>query len=175
MIRHAVPAIAVLALVAGADLAQAQQSNAGDIPDSQVFVDFHSPLGFSLKVPEGWAQTGAADTVSFVDHYDRVAVQVTQQAAPPTPAAMRQAPAAPGAETTVSKVAAVDEPGGKAVMEAYSSTSAANAVTGKSIALENERYLFWKGGRLATLTLSAPKGADNVDQWRLMSRSFRWN
>ena len=36
------------------------------------------------------------------------------------------------------------------------------------------RSLFWKDGKLATLRLYAPYGADNVDQWRLMSRSFRW-
>jgi HKD family nuclease len=27
----------------------------GDIPDNQVFIDYVSTLGFSLKVPEGWA------------------------------------------------------------------------------------------------------------------------
>jgi hypothetical protein len=47
-------------------------------------------------------------------------------------------------------------------------------VTNKAIRLENERYFFWKGGKLATLTLSAPYGADNADQWLLMAKSFRW-
>jgi hypothetical protein len=28
----------------------------GDIPDNQVFVEYRSPLGFAIKVPEGWAR-----------------------------------------------------------------------------------------------------------------------
>ena len=31
-----------------------------------------------------------------------------------------------------------------------------------------------KGQALASLDLSAPLGADNVDQWQLMSNSFQW-
>ena len=30
----------------------------GDIPDSQVFVTFTSPLGFEVKAPEGWSRQG---------------------------------------------------------------------------------------------------------------------
>ena len=33
----------------------------GDIPDNQVFIDYSSPLGFALKVPEGWARQDLAD------------------------------------------------------------------------------------------------------------------
>ncbi len=47
-------------------------------------------------------------------------------------------------------------------------------MTNKAIRLENERYLYFKGGNLVTLEFYAPKGADNVDQWRMMSNSFRW-
>jgi hypothetical protein len=40
---------------------------------------------------------------------------------------------------------------------------------------ENEAFYFAKNGKLVLLQLSAPKGADNVDQWKLISSSFRWN
>jgi hypothetical protein len=56
----------------------------------------------------------------------------------------------------------------------YESDSEANPVTNKHLRLENEAYVFYKNGKTATLTLWAPKGADNADQWKLMSESFHW-
>jgi hypothetical protein len=41
----------------------------GDIPDSQVFVTYASPVGFSIKVPEGWAMTERPDGARFTDKY----------------------------------------------------------------------------------------------------------
>jgi hypothetical protein len=63
---------------------------------------------------------------------------------------------------------------GPVILITYTANSDANAVTGKQVRLENNRYLFFSNGKVATLTLSAPLGADNVDQWARMSRSFRW-
>ena len=37
-----------------------------------------------------------------------------------------------------------------------------------------ERYAFWHDGQEAVLTLSGPKGADNVDPWRIVTDSLRW-
>ena len=34
--------------------------------------------------------------------------------------------------------------------------------------------LFFKDGKLATLDMAAPQGADNVDDWSLMANSFLW-
>jgi hypothetical protein len=42
------------------------------------------------------------------------------------------------------------------------------------VRLENNRYLFFKNGKIAALTLSAPIGADNVDQWARIAKSFKW-
>jgi len=150
----------------------------GDIPDDQAFVEYRSPLGFALKTPEGWSRREQAAGAGFADKYGGIAVEVAAADAPPTVATAKQVQAAalealPTA-VVVSKVAAVTLPGGPAVVIAYASNSAPNAVTGKAIRLENEQYLFWQGGRLATLTLSAPFGADNADQWQLMAKSFRW-
>ena len=36
------------------------------------------------------------------------------------------------------------------------------------------RYAFFPNGTEAVLTLSGPKGADNVDAWRTISNSLRW-
>jgi hypothetical protein len=53
----------------------------GDIPDTQVFFEYHSPLGFSLKVPEGWARHAEAAGARFTDKYGAVEIQVTPAAA----------------------------------------------------------------------------------------------
>jgi hypothetical protein len=63
---------------------------------------------------------------------------------------------------------------GPAVVIAYASNSDPNPVTNKQIRLEREGYLMFKNGTLVSLDLSAPLGADNVDQWKLMSNSFQW-
>jgi hypothetical protein len=45
---------------------------------------------------------------------------------------------------------------------------------GRTIALSIERHVFRHGGRRVVLTLSGPKGADNVDPWRIVTSSLRW-
>ena len=64
--------------------------------------------------------------------------------------------------------------GGAAVLLAYQSNSDPDPVTGKQVRLDNQDYLFYQQGKLATLRLWAPLGADNVDQWKLISGSFGW-
>jgi hypothetical protein len=56
----------------------------------------------------------------------------------------------------------------------YNATSATDAVTGKSVTLDVERYLFWHKGTLVTLTLSSAKGSDNVDPWKTVTDSLTW-
>ncbi|WP_414476130.1 hypothetical protein [Microvirga sp. M2] len=150
----------------------------GDIPDDQVFIEYRSPLGFSIKVPEGWARRDAGEGVTFSDKYGTVAVAVAPEAAPPTVASVKQTQVASlessGRAVKVTHVKAEKLPAGEAVAVAYASNSDPNPVTNKAIRLENERYFFWKDGKLATLTMSAPYGADNADQWQLMAKSFRW-
>ncbi len=150
----------------------------GDIPDDQVFVTYQAPQGFTLKVPEGWARTDNPSGVTFADKYGTVAVSVAPATAAPTAAAVKAAEAADLVKAgRAVKIAAIDTrtlPGGQAVRIAYTSNSEPNPVTDKRIRLENERFLIGGAGKLATLTLSAPAGADNADQWKLIADSFRW-
>src|ERR1700722_15260959 len=62
----------------------------GDIPDSQVFVSYTSPAGFSLKVPEGWALIERPDGASFADKYGRIDVALAGADSAPTPKVVRQ-------------------------------------------------------------------------------------
>jgi len=150
----------------------------GDIPDTQVFIDYASPQGFTLKVPEGWARTERPDGASFVDKLDGVVVSLAQESAAPTveSAKTNYVPKLQAQEhaVQVTSVKAIKLPAGTAIRIVYTSNSEPNAVTSKQVRLENERYLLFRNGKLVTLELYAPKGADNADQWQLMSRSFRW-
>lgn len=150
----------------------------GDIPDSQVFIVYKSPAGFSFKVPEGWARRDTNDTIRFQGKYDVVAVTISQITQPLDINYVKQILAADiqkGRAVTLGNINVVKLPGGNAVKVAYSENSEPNAVTDKQIRMESERYYFAKDGKLISLYLSAPLGSDNVDQWNLMSASFRWN
>ena len=65
-------------------------------------------------------------------------------------------------------------PAGAAFKVSYSTVSAPDPVTGKRVSLVVDRYYLSKAGKRAIVDLAAPKGADNVDAYRLISRSFRW-
>lgn len=155
-----------------------EQNAAGDIPDNQVFVPF-SPAdhSFTVSVPEGWARTTDGDATVFSDKYNSVRVetvprpqQLTVRTATdeevPT---LRSLPGYhAGAVDTVRRTA------GNAVLITYEMTSTSDPVTGKTVTDSVERYEFWQGGIEAILTLSGPKGADNVDPWRTVTDSLRW-
>jgi hypothetical protein len=150
----------------------------GDIPDTQVFVTYASPLGFSIKVPEGWSRKEDTQAVSFSDKYNTILVSLAAASAGPTADSVKsdQLPELEktGRAVKVSKVKDVKLKGGAAVLVSYTSNSEPNQVTNKQIRLEHDRYLFYKDGKLAVLDMAAPQGADNVDDWSMMANSFRW-
>lgn len=150
----------------------------GDIPDNQVFVTYTSPEGFDLKVPEGWSRTEIDHGVRFFDKYDEIDATLGAASAPPT-ASSAKAHEIPDLKTAghAVKVTAVKDvklAAGPAVRISYVSNSAPNPVTNKQIRLEHERFILFKDGRTVTLDLAAPAGADNVDQWQLISNSLQW-
>lgn len=167
-------------VTSGGEKAAAVEKNpAGDIPDNQAFFTYRSPQGgYSLDVPEGWARTDAAGDVTFIDKLNGERVTLTQVATAPTAATARATEVAAleqaGRAVQVLSVKDAKLPGGSAVSVEYTSNSEPDPVTGKQVRLENQAYFFFKDGRLATLTLWAPKGADNVDQWQRIVQSFRW-
>ncbi|HAO42386.1 MAG TPA: hypothetical protein DEA80_13780 [Afipia sp.] len=151
----------------------------GDIPDDQVFITYKSPNGFSLKVPEGWSRRDAPEGVSFADKYGTIDVAVTASSTTPTVASVRAGEAAElektGHAVKIASVKEVKLASGPAIQIIYSSNSDSNPVTNKRVRLESERFLMAHAGKLGAVTFSAPMGADNADQWKLMSNSFRWN
>jgi hypothetical protein len=151
----------------------------GDIPDSQVFIKFIAlDNSYELKVPEGWARTNNGPNVSFIDKFDGLQVIVTEASTAPTVESVRSKQIEEllknGRAVRITMLKNIRFANSTAILVAYESNSAPDTVTGKQIRLENNSYLFYKNGKLATLTLWAPMGADNVDQWKLISTSFRW-
>ncbi|HKR08016.1 MAG TPA: hypothetical protein VJS39_02405 [Gemmatimonadaceae bacterium] len=152
----------------------------GDIPDTQAFVSYTNSTGaYKLDVPEGWARTETGPSVSFVSKFDGVKVDVGNATSSTVTAASVRADQAhkiqaQGRAVQITDVSDVKLPGGNAVRIKFTSNSEPNPVTNKQLRLENEAYVFARNGKQAIITLWAPKGADNVDQWQRMSKSFRW-
>ena len=134
--------------------------------------------GYSLDVPEGWARTINGANVQFIDHFDGVEVTLTQTNTAPTVESVRTQQVLDlekmGRAVRDVQVQSKQLANGSSILITYTSDSEPNAVTGKQIRIENNRYLFFHNGKLAALTLWAPQGADNVDQWSRMANSFKW-
>jgi hypothetical protein len=161
----------------GALQAEAKSAAAGDIPDNQVFLTFNDAAGsFSIKYPEGWAQSGAAGTVTFRDKNNIVRIVVTK-GSPPTMAAVRQQLAALQGARLTTPPQTMNVNGSPAIHAVYETKSAPNPVTGKTVTLGVDRYYLWKGKRVAIIDLAspiAPVKVDNIDAYRLIIQSFRW-
>jgi hypothetical protein len=163
-------AVAAALLVAGCGSSsskpspkQADQSPPGDIPDNQAYVTYQAPgAGYSVKVPEGWARTAGGGVVTFTDKLNSVRLEAVLAATG------RRQP------NTHAKVSQVRRTAGTATRATYVANSAPDPVTGKRRLDAVERYVFVHHGRAAVLTLSGPKGADNVDPWRIVTDSLRW-
>ena len=166
--------------IAHAESAIAPEINPpGDIPDSQAFVNYQSVAGgYQLDVPEGWARTENGPAVTFVQRFDGVGVTTANAVTAPTVASVRaneaRRIASSGHAVTITDVSAVTLSSGMVVRIRYGSNSEPNAVTNNRVRLDNETIVFFNNGKEAALTLWAPQGADNADQWNRMSGSFRW-
>ncbi len=158
---------------------QTESNPPGDIPDQQVFVSYTPPgAHFSIKVPEGWARSSTAAGVTFTDKLNSITVQERPAAAAATPSSVTstvlpeltaQVPA-----FAAGKIGSVTRAAGQAVLVTYLGDSAPDPVTNKVVRDAFERYSFWHAGHEAVLTLSGPQGADNVDPWKIVTDSLRW-
>jgi hypothetical protein len=160
MLKKLIAAALVATVLAGAgcggsggskpSAAQSEAASAatGDIPDNQVFLVYHGP-GYSLKYPEGWTKKGSDRDLRFSDKDNSIHLVVGSGRAPVKLVHGR-------AKVTLKRL------------------GPPNPVTGKRPVLLIDRYFYGKSGRRATLDLATPKGVDNVDAYRLISNSFRW-
>jgi hypothetical protein len=151
----------------------------GDIPDSQVFVTYTSSQGgYEIEVPEGWARTAKGMDVTFQDKLDGLSIKMTGAAGPPDADSIRKNQGAvlekTGRAVKIKHVQNIKLSSGPVVLMKYESNSEPDPVVNKQVCLENNAYFFYKNGKLAELRVWAPLGADNVDQWERISKSFKW-
>jgi hypothetical protein len=153
---------------------------AGDIPDNQAYVAYTPPgAGFSVDVPEGWSRSMASGAVTFTDKLNAIRVETKRAQAPLTVREAKQTEL-PRLASSVKgfqpeKVSAVGRKAGSAIRMTYLASAKPNAVTGKAGQDAVERYVFFHNGKDVILTLSGPKGADNVDPWRIVTDSVTWS
>lgn len=130
----------------GTNTAQSEKQAAakGDIPDNQAFLTYKG-AGYSIKYPEGWSRGGSPANAIFRNKGNYVHLVVRPGSAPKSVS-----------KTSTRKLGPPDP------------------VTGKRPQLLIDRYVYARGGKLATLDLASPKGVDNVDAYKLIAKSFRW-
>jgi hypothetical protein len=160
---------------AGALQAEANAAAAGDIPDNQIFLVFHNPhAGYSMKYPEGWAQQGSAARVTFRDKNNVIRAVVSNGPGWTKASVQSDVHALKGArlQTAPQAIRLSGRPAFKVV---YRTVSAPNPVTGKRVTLTVDRYYLATRNRRAVLDLGSPVGVDNVDAYRMISRSFKWS
>jgi hypothetical protein len=154
-------------------------SPAGDIPDNQAFVAYSPPgSDYSVKVPEGWARSAASGTVTFTDKLNSIRMEEGAAKGGPSVAAATRTDLPQLAKQVKGfkpgRVSVVKRTSGPAVRITYLAASPPDPVTGKTRTNAVERYLFVRNGKQVVLTLSGPKGADNVDPWKLVTDSLKW-
>jgi hypothetical protein len=162
---------------AAALAADARSAATGDIPDNQNFLTLKDPrLRVSMLYPEGWTVKTSASGVTISDKNNLVRISVAAGSTP-TVSSVRARLAALKSSTpglTAGTPQAISLRNGPAVKAIYTTQSAPNPVTGKQVRLTVDRYELARGGRVATVDLGTPVGVDNVDAYKRMIESFRW-
>jgi hypothetical protein len=157
--------------------ADARSAATGDIPDNQNFLTFvNAKGGYSIRYPEGWAQSGSGKDVRFRDKNNLVHIVVASGGSPTVSGVRSELAQLKRAAPTLRAQAPqqVTIKGKPMVKVVYTTRSAPNPVTGKRVTLVVDRYELAKSGKRATVELGTPQGVDNVDGYRMMIESFTW-
>ncbi|MFE2153844.1 response regulator transcription factor [Streptomyces lavendulae] len=131
-----------------------------------------------VKVPEGWSRTDAADgAVTFTDKLNRIEIVPSAATSAPTPRSVNDSvlPALRGHVPgfAAGTVSTVSRPAGQAVLVTCRGNAPADPVTGTVVRDSVERYVFFRAGHRADLTLSGPVGADDADSLALRGVALR--
>jgi uncharacterized protein YceK len=157
--------------------ADAKSAATGDIPDSQNFLTLNAPqLRISMIYPEGWTVQEAASRVSIKDKNNLVQITVSHGTAPTAASVQAQLASLKQSSPnlTAGPTQGISLKSGPAVKATYTTQSAPNPVTGKQVTLTVDRYVLEHGGRVAIVDLGTPVGVDNVDAYKRMIESFKW-
>ncbi len=161
----------------GALSGDAKSAATGDIPDSQVFLTYHnSGAHYSIIYPEGWTRNGTSDATTFTSKNNVIRIVISRLGAP-TPASLTaELTQLKQSNPTIkfSSPTQVQLKSGPAIKATYTTESAPNPVTGKTVLLIVDRYELSHGGKRVTVDLGTAKGVDNVDAYRRIINSLSW-
>lgn len=159
--------------------AETESNSPGDIPDNQVLCAVHG--AGRRGVGQGTRGTGPlhhghSDAVH--DKVTRIKIGPSAAGSAPTVASLTRGDV-PKLKSSVSnfnlgKVTIERRAGRMVVLVRYQGDSPQDPVTGKVVRDAFERYVYYHNGQRLDLTLSGPTNADNVDPWRIVSESVRW-
>ena len=163
---------------ASAGTSEAASTATGDIPDNQQFLTFRNGSGgYSISYPEGWARSGKSDTVTFQDKSNTITINVAQGSKPTTAsvaAELKQEASSDPCLSAGTPQATIAGPN-QVIKVTYTTEGQKSSVTGQRPKITVDRYVYFKGGKVATVDLATPVGVDNVDAYRMISESFRWS
>ena len=163
---------------ASAGTSEAASTATGDIPDNQQFLTFRNGSGgYSISYPEGWARSGKSDTVTFQDKSNTITINVAQGSKPTTAsvaAELKQEASSDPCLSAGTPQATTAGPN-QVIKVTYTTEGQKSSVTGQRPKITVDRYVYFKGGKVATVDLATPVGVDNVDAYRMISESFRWS
>jgi hypothetical protein len=144
-----------------------------------MYVPFVAPGGgVSVKVPEGWARSTTSTGTELTDKLNRIEIAPGTSSSAPTvdsviggdvPKLRSSVP-----NFSLGKITTEKRAGSIVVLVRYQGDSPQDPVTGKVVRDAFERYVYYHSGQRLDLTLSGPTNADNVDPWRIVSDSVRW-
>jgi hypothetical protein len=161
-----------------AGASEAASTAQGDIPDNQQFLAYRNrPGGYSISFPEGWARSGSGADVTFQDKSNTIVIKA-EPGSRPTPASVlaqlkQEASADPCLHAGQPQRTTAGP--NQVVKVTYTTEGQKSPVTGQRPKVTVDRYVYFKGGRVATVDLGTPVGVDNVDAYRMISQSFRWS
>ena len=157
--------------------AEAKATAGGDIPDNQVFLTFHNKAGgYSLSYPEGWTRKVSGSSTTFTDKDNSINASVIAGPPATTSSVQSQLATLKKSNPTLKPGTAhqVTINGAPVIKVTYTALGSKDPVTGKRLLIITDRYEYSKGGKVAVLDLGTPKGVDNVDAYRMISKSFKW-
>lgn len=149
---------------------------AGDVPDNAVFLTYRGAAWqFKIQYVEGWQVTTQADGVVIRDKDSSETVQIV--AKPANLAGWIDGTDLPGLKSlpgfSLTKADRVKLGSATINHVAYHALSAPDSVTGKRVPSAIDRF-YVVGPALAVITLATPDGVDNVDAFRQILGSFKW-
>jgi hypothetical protein len=162
---------------ASAGASEAASTASGDIPDNQQFLTYkNSAAGYGISYPEGWARSGKGDAITFQDKSNTITIKVAQGSQPTTASVASELKQEATSDPCLSAGTPQSTSAGpnQVIKVTYTTQGPKSPVTGQRPKITVDRYVYFKGGKVATVDLATPVGVDNVDAYRMISESFRW-